>query len=146
MPSDPKLVEIARAAEAERTLPLLRLSTAAQLIVGIPGPSPGFNKATWGPVVDELQRRINRDEGAAWSRKAQKKRAEVVGERWEFRGGAASGGMGSSRHRSRPDPPENLTIYDAVVWAWAESSGLRYRQCGCGSTPFPRAGRDTASP
>jgi hypothetical protein len=24
-----------------------------------------------------------------------------------------------------PVPPENLTLYDAVVWAWGESSGLR---------------------
>jgi hypothetical protein len=34
-------------------------------------------------------------------------------------------GWGPAAREPEPDPPENLTLYNAIVWAWGEPSGLR---------------------
>lgn len=121
MALDPKLIEIARSAEAGRTLSPLKLSTPAQLIVGVPGPSSGFVEATWTSIMDEQRQRIRRDKGGFPSQK----KAGAVEQRLEAEASPLREAWGPVVVAPEPDPPETLTVYDAIVWAWGEHSGLR---------------------
>jgi len=123
--ADPKLVELARAAEADKTLPLLRVATAGQLVVGVPGPSSRFNEVTWEPIISEIGKTIQKRAGAAWSRTAVERRAETLGQQWEAAAEPLREGWGPAANAHEPDPPENLTLYDSIVWGWGEQSGLR---------------------
>jgi hypothetical protein len=119
MSADPKLVQVARAAELELRLPLLRLSTAGQFIVGSPGPSSRFREATAIPLGAELMQQLQRQRGREL-RKGDALQRQHEADIEELR----AGWVGAAE-LSEPDPPENLTLYEAVVWGWGESSGMR---------------------
>jgi hypothetical protein len=118
---DPKLIEVARAAEAGEALPRLRIAIANQVIIGVPGSSSRFNEVAWEGISDELGRNIQRDAGTAWKGKKQ----DVVAERWEAEGAKLRDGWATAAFASEPDPPENLTLYGAVVWVWGQPLGFR---------------------
>lgn len=116
--ADPKLIELARSAEAGHELPLLRISTASQLVIGVPGRSADFSEVTWPPIMDEMSGNTGR---GAWSpkriRQAEQQLEKQADRMWE--------GWAPAAAAPDPDPPEVLTLYGALVWAWGESSGLR---------------------
>jgi hypothetical protein len=56
-----------------------------------------------------------------WSRK----RSEAAKARFGSEVDALREGWGPTAVTPEPEPPENLTLYRAVVWAWGEHSGLR---------------------
>jgi hypothetical protein len=120
MAPDPKLVEVARAAEAELALPLLRLSTAGQLIVGVPGPTSRFSEATREPLAREVMARTGQRGAFTSQKKAEALQAHQDEEAVKVREGWAP-----AAREPEPDPPENLTLYNAILWAWGEPSGLR---------------------
>jgi hypothetical protein len=122
---DAKLIEVARSAEAGGRLPTVRLATAAQLIVGIPGRSADFNEVTWQPIVSDLEREAGSAPALGWSQEKLAKKQAARDERFERGAQELRDGWGPAAHAPELDPPENLTLYNALVWRWGEHSGLR---------------------
>ena len=120
MAPDPKLIEVARSAERGLLLPAIRLSVASQFVIGTPGPSSRFNEVSWDPVSQGLWEQIRSEERTL----SRKKTTEQVQGRFDVEVEALKEGWGPAAVAPEPDPPENLTIYDAVVWTFGESNCL----------------------
>jgi hypothetical protein len=115
-----KLIEVARSAERGLTLPAIRVSLASQFVIGTPGPSSRFNDVSWEPVSSGLWEQITREERTLSRRKT----TENVQARFDLEVDGLKAGWGPAATAPEPDPPENLTIYDAVVWTFGESNCL----------------------
>jgi hypothetical protein len=111
---DPKLVEIAKAAELGQPLPLLKLATASHIYYGAPGPSPSFADASDQPLRDDLWNLAGRT--------APRKEREAVYEEAVNRIGPAWRRVVSVPEE---ETPTSLTLFDTIMWAWGEPSGLR---------------------
>jgi hypothetical protein len=118
---DPKLIEVARSAEAGGQLPTLRLATAAQLIIGIPGQPSNFGEVTWPPIVEEMRKQAHRPPSLMPSRG----KAEAREEEFKAQTDALWGDWRAAARAAEPDPPGFLTLYNALVSGWGESSALR---------------------
>jgi hypothetical protein len=120
MAPDPKLIEVARSAERGLPLPAVRLSLGSQFVIGTPGPSSRFNETSWDPITQGLWEQIRREERTL----SRKKTQEAVQARFDVDVEALKEGWGPAAIAPEPDPPENLTIYDAHVWTFGETNCL----------------------
>src|SRR4051812_9444681 len=114
MSVDPKLVEIARLAEADEPCPGLHLTTSSHFVIGMPGPSSDFAGAVEQPMRNELWAQV---QGSTRRKERQATYEDVVSQ------------IERGWHRAVNVPeahePTVITVYQALFWAWGESAGLR---------------------
>ena len=113
MTVDIKLLAVARAAESGLDLPPLRLATAAHLITGTPGASGDFEDAALSALQDAFVASHKHLPQAA-AQSAAVRDVAAIGEGWD-----------ASMAEPEPEAPTTLTIFDALLWAWGEPSGIR---------------------
>jgi hypothetical protein len=54
-----------------------------------------------------------------------RRRPKKCRERFDTNVEPLKAGWGPAANAPEPDPPENLTIYEAIVWTFGEANGLR---------------------
>lgn len=107
------LLAVARSAEAGHRLPLMRLATASQFIMGRAGSARGYNEASAPGVSDEI--------AAEWHTL----RGKGYKDAYDAALQEMSIGWSPVVGTSEPDPPATLTVYDALTWGFGETNGLR---------------------
>ena len=113
MPLDLKLVKLAAQAEAEIPCPPVHLATAAHLIIGRPVASRAFAEAGEGPLGDEIWHGITRDVKRQERKQAFDDALARFRPTWH-----------ALKDTPEDTPPTALTLFDVVIWAWGEPSGI----------------------
>ena len=112
--TDRKLVELARAAERGDFCPMIRLVTAGDLITGRPIASRHFAEAHEAGMRAELAQWVKSTYGRKEREEKQAEFAQSVRNAWN-----------AIAQTHEPDTPETLTLFQPVIWASGEPSGIQ---------------------